>query len=253
MNTQDNKFTWNKTYLTICLYAVIVIFAGVLIVKGIMSWSVVAQKVNKFFSVISPFIWGAFIAFLINPLVRMFDKGVWGRLRGVKKKNKLRKFLSMFCAYLVALGLIVLMFVFVIPQLATSVVELANLIQAWYLTADEWLLGIEERFPNIDFEMINDALESYRPQILGFFTNFMTNVVPVIFTTSVSVVKVVLNSIIAVMISFYIIADKRTMRKNLKRVFYALLPEKTVKMGGEVLHESYVILLRFLVCLSHFL
>lgn len=242
----EKKFAWNKQYLTICMYAVLVVFASVIIVKSVMSWSSLMTRVSKFFSVIAPFIWGAFIAFLINPLVNTFDRGVWNRIKPIRKKPGLKKFLSLFFAYLLAFGVIVLMFVFVIPQLTNSVVDLVSQTQDWIANSDEWILELEAKFPQLNYDNINAILLQYQPQLIEFSKNIVTNVVPMLFSTGVSFVKVLMNMIIAIMVSFYMISDKKLMRKNFRKFCYAVFPTRTVKAGSLVLHESYRIFSSFI-------
>lgn len=76
---RHEKFTWNIKYLTICLYAVLVVLASVLIIKAVIDWDNVMHHIKGAMNVLSPFLWGAFIAFLINPLVKLFDNKIFGK------------------------------------------------------------------------------------------------------------------------------------------------------------------------------
>ena len=87
------KFTWNRKYLTICLYAILVVLASVLIIKAVIDWDNVVAHIKASISVLSPFLWGAFIAFLINPLVKLFDRKIFGKIKPLKKHDKPRKML----------------------------------------------------------------------------------------------------------------------------------------------------------------
>lgn len=70
--SRHGRFTWNIKYLTVCLYAVLVVLASVLIIKAVIDWDNVMLHIKGAMNVLSPFLWGAFIAFLINPLVKLF-------------------------------------------------------------------------------------------------------------------------------------------------------------------------------------
>ena len=135
-NARHKKFTWNRKYLTVCLYAIIVVLASVLIIKTVIDWDNVVRHAKSALSVLSPFLWGAFIAFLINPLVKLFDK-LFGKIKPLKKHEKPRKFLSLLLSYLLVVALVVLMFVYLLPQIGTSITEIVNQVPGWIANINE--------------------------------------------------------------------------------------------------------------------
>ena len=56
---RHEKFTWNIKYLTICLYAVLVVLASVLIIKAVIDWDNVMHHIKGAMNVLSPFLCGA--------------------------------------------------------------------------------------------------------------------------------------------------------------------------------------------------
>ena len=65
---KNNKFESNKKYFTICVYAVCVVAIGCIIVKAIMDWDSTLTTLGQLRQVLSPFLIGALIAYIINPL-----------------------------------------------------------------------------------------------------------------------------------------------------------------------------------------
>lgn len=242
---QKEKFTWNRKYLTICLYAIIVVLASVIIIKAIMDWKTTKAYINELFSVVSPFIWGAFIAFLINPFVRLLDRGIFGRIKWIKRKDKIRKALSLVFAYLFVLAVVVLACIYLLPQIGNSIAEIFGQIPKWIEEISAWIMKFEEEHPDFNYVKINEYLNSFTPQLLDLSKNVVTNVLPLIFTTSVSVVKVVLNMLIAFMVSIYIISDRRLLINGFKKVLYATAPVKTGDFVMKTLRECYHIFSQF--------
>ena len=235
------KFTWNIKYLTICLYAVLVVLASVLIIKAVIDWDNVMHHIKGAMNVLSPFLWGAFIAFLINPLVKLFDN------KPLKKHEKPRKMLSLLISYLLVIFVVVIMFVYLLPQIGTSLTEIVNQVPGWIAEINNGLLKFEEEHPDFDYDIINDFFNSITPQLMDFSKNVVTNVVPVIFTTSISVVKGLLNVLIAFIVSVYMVSDKKLLARGFKRVLYSVASDKAGDMIMETLRECYHIFSQFVL------
>lgn len=245
-NAGHKKFTWNRKYLTVCLYAIIVVLASVLIIKTVIDWDNVVRHAKSALSVLSPFLWGAFIAFLINPLVKLFDK-LFGKIKPLKKHGKPRKFLSLLISYLLVVALVVLMFVYLLPQIGTSITEIVNQVPGWITKINEGLMKFETDHPDFDYDIVNEFLNNITPQLMEFSKRVVTDVVPVIFTTSISVVKGLLNVLIAFIVSVYMVSDKKLLARGFKRVLYSVASEKTGDVIMETLRECYHIFSQFVL------
>lgn len=245
-NARHKKFTWNRKYLTVCLYAIIVVLASVLIIKTVIDWDNVVRHAKSALSVLSPFLWGAFIAFLINPLVKLFDK-LFGKIKPLKKHGKPRKFLSLLLSYLLVVALVVLMFVYLLPQIGTSITEIVNQVPGWITKINEGLMKFETDHPDFDYDIVNEFLNNITPQLMEFSKRVVTDVVPMIFTTSISVVKGLLNVLIAFIVSVYMVSDKKILARGFKRVLYSVASEKAGDVIMETLRECYHIFSQFVL------
>lgn len=245
-NARHKKFTWNRKYLTVCLYAIIVVLASVLIIKTVIDWDNVVRHAKSALTVLSPFLWGAFIAFLINPLVKLFDK-LFGKIKPLKKHGKPRKFLSLLLSYLLVVALVVLMFVYLLPQIGTSITEIVNQVPGWITKINEGLMKFETDHPDFDYDIVNEFLNNITPQLMEFSKRVVTDVVPMIFTTSISVVKGLLNVLIAFIVSVYMVSDKKLLARGFKRVLYSVASEKAGDVIMETLRECYHIFSQFVL------
>lgn len=245
-NARHKKFTWNRKYLTVCLYAIIVVLASVLIIKTVIDWDNVVRHAKSALSVLSPFLWGAFIAFLINPLVKLFDK-LFGKIKPLKKHGKPRKFLSLLLSYLLVVALVVLMFVYLLPQIGISITEIVNQVPGWITKINEGLMKFETDHPDFDYDIVNEFLNNITPQLMEFSKRVVTDVVPMIFTTSISVVKGLLNVLIAFIVSVYMVSDKKLLARGFKRVLYSVASEKAGDVIMETLRECYHIFSQFVL------
>lgn len=67
-----NKFQPNSRYFTIVIYGLLFVLGAILIFKLIGGFNNTLNIIKYIFNVISPFVIGAFIAFILYPLVRFF-------------------------------------------------------------------------------------------------------------------------------------------------------------------------------------
>lgn len=223
-NIKNNKFESNKKYFTICIYTLFVILIGTLIIKLIISWNETKSSLNSIISAITPFLIGAFIAYLLNPLMKYLDKKLFRGLFKIKSA-KVSKYSALALSYLFVIGIIYICFSYIIPQFMNSITELVQAIPAYYESIYDFLNNLEANYPNIDFNYINNLLVEAEPNLINTLKSFASNALPLIYTTGVSVIKGLLNMIIAIIVSIYMLSDKETISKNFKRMLYAFIPD----------------------------
>ena len=202
-----NRFRANSKYFTIMVYCLAFVFFSILIFKFI----------------------GNFIAFVLYPVVRFFYRSIFiGKLN--MKSKKAAKFLSVFCTYLLTVGIVIILLVFIVPQIYSSLGEITNRLPMWYNSALEFIENLEQDYPNIeflDYDYINSKIESLFPIITNYVTSMMSSLLPVIFSTSMAIVKGVVNFLISIIVSVYMISDHKNLFYHFKRLLYSIVPVKT--------------------------
>lgn len=247
MGVNNNKFESNRKYFTISIYVLAVLTIGSIIIKLIFSWDTTAQMISGCFKALSPFLIGFFIAYMLNPIVNTINRKLCKKLFHIKN-DKVCKGISIFAAYVFALGLIALTFVFLIPQIITSIVDLCSRVGEWIDELSHFLNNLEKYFPQLDVGILNDNLEKYLPQILDpkALTSWATSIVPEVVSTSMSVVKWVSTSIIALIVSCYMLGDKQTLTRSIKRLIYAVMSRKRADYVCSTANECHRIFSSFI-------
>ena len=67
---------------------------------------------------------------------------------------------------------------------------------------------MHEKYPEIDTDYISERLNEMVPNLIKYGTNVVGNVIPMVFSVSVSIVKVVINILLALIISMYMIVER---------------------------------------------
>ena len=127
INTTEGKsqFYKNNKYYTISIYTIITITFLAVIVKLIWKWTSTIAAIESIFNMLAPFLIGMLIAYVLNPLVKLFDGKIFEKLFKMKNRN-MRKGLSILISYVLVIGLLTVCISVVIPELYNSIYNVYN-------------------------------------------------------------------------------------------------------------------------------
>ena len=223
-----NVFQPNSKYFTIVIYGLLFVLGAILIYKFIGNWPATVKSLGNIFHILSPFLIGAMIALVLYPFIKILYNRFFMGVCHIKSK-KAAKMLSILVAYLIAVGAFAVLIGFVVPQIYKSITEIANQAPVWYENIRNWFTEFEDKHANssIDYNFINQKIEDALPKLVDYMTGALTNMVPYILNTSMAILSGVLNLIIAIIVSIYMISDNKNIFYHFKRFLYAVLPKKT--------------------------
>lgn len=228
---------------------IFIVFVSVLIFVVIQNINAVFTVLNKLFSILSPFIIGFCIAFIINVLMRFFENRMFFKLK--KKKSRFwTRFSRPICLVLSILLICALLTVFlllIIPQIRESIViiaqELPSRAESLANSVRDFLLRY-----NISFETINKLQIDWNSISAGILDNFKAGGSTVINTTidlTSGILKTLFNIILGFAFSIYLLISKEKLAIQIKKVFYAIFKEKTATDIVEVVALSNNIFSKF--------
>ena len=181
-------------------------------------------------SILSPILIGLILAFilnlLLNPLERLWDK-LFLKESSKPIVKKLRRPICLLLSFLIVLGVIFAVCFVVIPRLGSTVVDMVNTISDYVKTLDvrydDLRVSLEQyaiTLPEIDLGK-NDLLTKLTDLLAKALLNTTIS-----FTTSV--LSAVVNLLMGVVFSIYILAQKETLARQLKKLLYLTFPEQKV-------------------------
>lgn len=229
------KIHWNRKYTTIAVYAFLVIAASILFAVFVGNFGVFLSGASFFLSLISPFLYGFAIAFLVNPVMKFCERVFFSKIRGDKFAG-LRRALALLVSFLFVAALLFAFLSFVIPQLAQSITSLVNNIPSYIQAIQSWMTEMVEKLslPEAFMGSINDSVEGVMTQsaeILG-------KVAPMLLDATINITTFVKNGVIGLIISVYMLLSKEKFFAQLKKVLYALLPKHYVEHLVGVTHKT---------------
>lgn len=248
-NEEERKVKWfqlNHQYTTICIYAFILIVCATLAAMLIVNWKETKAFITHVFVVLAPFWAALLIAYFLRPLVKIFEINIHRRFTH-NKHPKMVLYLSILLAYILVIGCIILAITFVIPQLTHSITEITASIPTTYDKVAKYLLGLQDKYPDIDMKIITQRLENMVPHLVDYGTNAVGSGIAIVYSISKSLVRILINVLLAIMISVYMIASADFFREQAKRLIYAICSEKAGDALCTTLRECNSIFSAFLL------
>ena len=245
---RKNRFQPNSRYFTIVIYGLMFVLGTILLVRIVGSFNNTVKLLGQALQVIAPFLVGAFIAFILYPLVRFFYRNLFKNTHHMKS-DKLSKWLSILVTYVIAIGVIAILMVFILPQLYTSITDIVDRLPVWYNNLTTIVDNFENRHADlgfIDYNLINEHLTSLYPKIISYLTDTLANLLPYVVNTSMAIVKGVVNLIISIMVSVYMISDHKNIFYQFKKLLYAVFPKQAADTARTICRESTNIFLKFM-------
>ena len=193
----------------------------------------IAEAFSTALTLLSPFVVGGCIAFIISVPMRLFDRilSKKGKMGKPLVKDRTRKPMSMVLSILLILMLLALFGSIVVPQLLDTVTSLAGSVMRFVPTAQRWITEILtwlEGYPEIHSvvaPMVPDL-----NQLAGSLITFVQKYAGIVASSLVSNVSSLFGSATDVIISFvfaiYILLQTSTLSRQSKKLLYAFLPKR---------------------------
>lgn len=203
------------------------IAAGAIILYWLLHETERVQSLwNLFSGVVSPFVIGAALAFILNVPMRAIERA----LKFIKKPG-LRRTVAILLTF-VAIALVIAgVFGLLVPQLSETIQSLIPKLSAFFLGLEEKFLAFLNENPELlEWFYVNTDLASFN--WTGLLQNVMTvlkNSVTVIasgaFSAVGSVTGGIVDAVIGLVFALYCLSRKEILARQFRRVLYAVLPE----------------------------
>ena len=216
---EDKKSNRYKSVLIIGLIFITYIF---LLINLPNIWG----SINDFSSLFTPFILGFVIAYLINPLIESIKKQF---LKVCKKKCP--NGVAMLLAYLIIFAILTFLFINILPQIWESILVIVSEVPKSIESAYNWLETDGNKYLSEltnNKVMMRDILDMLVSNLQPMFTN-MTQGVTTIFNTTSAVVGFLLNTILGVLISIYMLMHKDIYLAQMKKAIFAFFKDSKAK------------------------
>lgn len=231
-----------KTMVSNIWYIIALVALVAIIFLMIANWGVILNVLGKFLKILMPFILGFFFACLINPLVKLIKKG----LNKVKtgQAMKLKQGISVLLSYIIVIGVITILIIYIFPQVKASVADLGKSIQNGYQYMITHEKEINDKIPLFD---LSGGIEYIKKFAYNKVINHSSDIIPYVYQLSSSVLTTSYNVLMGLVISIYIILDKRKLKRSARKIVYAISPRKKEEEVWETMKQCSHIFNGFLI------
>lgn len=188
-------------------------------ILAVINWSYLVQTVTMIWSVIFPLILGGMIAFVLNLLMTWIEKYLYPNAKNKYLKAS-RRPVAIILAILVVCLVIAATVVIVLPQLASAIMTLIEVVPETIENLTNWFNNQDALVP-----LVNDLANKANIDWNSIFTNVasgINNVASSLATTSVSVlttsVGAVTNIFLGILFAIYILFSKEKLAKQVDRL-----------------------------------
>lgn len=268
-------FKWDKKYLYWGITAFCVIAGAILFYMALNYLSALGTALKTVLNILSPFIWGLVITYLLAPFMRLLEREAFGPLcRSIHRKNrpesggkKLARGLSVFVSEVVMLAALAALVYLIIPQLYSSLETIVVNSNTYATNVSNWLTNLLNDYPEIEkyasqalgtvntniFEWIKDTV---LPQLGSLVTNVTAGVYYVVIG--------IYNLAIGIIVSVYIMGNMEGFSANSKRLLYSIFSVETAEkiragaaftdrtfkgfINGKLLDSAIIGLICYVVC-----
>lgn len=199
------------------------------------------SEVNKFISkilgIITPFIYGLVIAYLLNRPMQRIENLLEKYVYKGKLKFNIKRVISVIIIFLLAALVIFLIGSFVLPQLTQSISMLATNIPSYISSLQSITIDLIQKF-NLDKETLSSISNVFSTweNISSQVANILGQLVSNLLNLSVSLTSRILNVILSIVVSIYALSGKEKLMLQFKKLMFALFPNKFVNKLYSVLY-----------------
>lgn len=224
------RFRWDKKYLNWGITAFSVIAAAILFYMALRFLPDIGIGANKIIKILSPFVWGLVITYLLSPLMKVLDKFLRGKK--AEKNFKLRRSAAVLVSEIILVIVITALILLIIPQLYSSIETIVTNSPEYISKITSWVEVVLKDNPALEkyasdaISVLNtDFIDLLKTKIMPSLGNIVSNL-----TTGVyAVIKSVYNLIIGIIVSVYLLSNIESVIAGTRRLLYSVFSIETAE------------------------
>lgn len=267
-------FRWDKKYLYWGVTAFCVIAAAILFYMALNYLPLLRQGLASLLHILSPFIWGLVICYLLTPFMRLVEKKLFGPLSKKLYKNSKRsdgsrfaRSMSVLLSELFLLAILTALVCLIIPQLYSSLQNMVANSPMYIETASRWATQLLEDFPEIE-QYVSQTLGQVNTSLMDWIQNTVLPKLGSLISNVTSgvyyAIMGVYNLVIGIIVSVYVLSNLEQFGASAKRILYSVFSVDIAKkilegleftdrtfmgfINGKLLDSAIIGLICYIVC-----
>lgn len=205
----------------------LIISFTVFLIWAVYNHKLLFNYVGELYSLISPFVVGLCIAYVVNVILRPIER-MWMKLLSKSKGNwakKLKRPICLLLSILLIIGIIIAVVFLIIPELSKSISSLVSMVPTYVAEVEDWWNGLSLRLDKYNIQLPEFSFNS--DKLVQMLKDGGSAVINTTLSATTSIVTAVINIVLALAFSIYVLAQKETLKRQSKKVLAKLMkPEK---------------------------
>ena len=225
--------------------AILIVFTMV-VYTAFTNYERVFAMLAFLWDLISPFVLGACIAFILNLPMRGIEK-IFNRLidkcsnRGAKVFGKLKRPVSLILSICFVVMIVAIVIGVVTPQLVRTIEAIGANLMEQFPKIQAWVQSVFADNPDVEkyLGQVSINWESIFESVKNFVFNGATNLLSHTYSATLGIISAVTSFFIAVVFACYILIQKEKLSGQIQRVLKVTFSEKNVRRINEVASLSH--------------
>lgn len=243
---QNDEKTWNlRHYITIAFVVFVTFCCCILFFFMIYRYNGFAEFWKKLTHVLQPIIIGLVVAYLLNPVMSFLEKHLFHflkpRMRNERRAKKFSRALAIVGSLVFLVGIIVLLIASIVPSVAHSVEGVISSMPTEITNLSNWVEDItkgDTRVADMTEQLLtkgNDYLQEWvQDKLVPQAQTYVTSII----SSGINIVKSLLNVLIGLIVSVYVMASKETFAGQAKKIIYSVFKPAPANVIVETVRKS---------------
>lgn len=219
---------------------------GIILYIALQNLGFLYVTFDNILKILTPFILGGCIAFVVNIPMKFFEKLLLSKKEKKQIKNKeykinnFKRFISIFVSLFIIIFILVWLVTLVIPELVNVIKTFIQYLSSLPATLSPYINDLATNYPELGEELskIQIDFSNILNNIIEFFKNAGSGIVDFTGKAISSTVNGIVNLIIGIIFTFYILMGKEKIGRNLKRIVLAFMPSRVASKTLEITELS---------------
>ncbi len=230
------KFSWNKKYLTISLYACAVVALTIIGVTVCIYLPNIFSAIGNFFYIITPIAYGLGLAYLISPILSFVEKKIMRYVDRKKRPPYFKRLLGLIITYIILCAIIALFGFLIFPELFKNFDAISQNLYNNIVDLYNRVRTLLDTYLHIQIGDAEETIAKVSDNIIGYLAGFGSKFGRFFFCFSVGM-----------FLSFFILLHKEQFRLGIKKVAASILPArafnatmKTIRLSDRIFGKFFV-------------
>ena len=198
---------------------------------GLQNLDRVGGILNRVWGLVSPFVLGGSMAFILNVPMRAIEKAL------PKKLVKGRRAAALTLTLLAVLGVMALVLLLILPQLGRTIASIGAQLPGFWADSQKWLADLMVQYPMLEEWISTEFITDWKSAVSAvaeWFKNGGFALVGNAATAATGFVMQFVDFFIGLIFALYLLACKETLTRQAKMLLYAWGPAHRAEKAVEV-------------------